>query len=338
MKQRDHVNVISVRFNAKVPEKEKVVIVPKKSCNEEAWEVSTNPKSKEVEISKKGINRKPTVVAYKPKILCPTAIVRDRSKDEMRKLVPNSQIDRALADLGTSINVMSSAMSKKLDLGNPTLVRMSISLVDRSVRHLKVVLEDVFDKGQGPCLSCRLCYLQNGKGCRLPLNFKAPLYVYFEGIDRFGKKGRNQVTMTKDLEGIEREKSLMKWVPIWCIKKGQVKRTSDSHVHENDFKKLLETRRHTGGGTEETGTSRSGKKLAFVLLRSRMGKIDTKPIESVQAAISFCPENDQRRDKSMNKDELEKENELENILKELANIKVQLEAKDPAQKRTSSSA
>lgn len=65
-----------------------------------------------------------------------------------------------------------------------------------------------------------------------------------------------------------------------------------------------------------------------------MAEIDTKPIESVQAAISlFGGENDQRKNRSTSKDELDKENKLEDLLKELANVKVQLEAKDSAYKQ-----
>ncbi|CDP14390.1 unnamed protein product [Coffea canephora] len=65
-----------------------------------------------------------------------------------------------------------------------------------------------------------------------------------------------------------------------------------------------------------------------------MAEIDTKSIESVQAAISlFGGENDQRKNRPLCKEELDKENELENLLKDLANVKVQLEAKDSAYKQ-----
>ncbi|XP_027169153.1 WEB family protein At1g12150-like [Coffea eugenioides] len=65
-----------------------------------------------------------------------------------------------------------------------------------------------------------------------------------------------------------------------------------------------------------------------------MAEIDTKSIESVQAAISlFGGENDQRKNRPICKEELDKENELENLLKDLANVKVQLEAKDSAYKQ-----
>ncbi|KAA8542501.1 hypothetical protein F0562_023653 [Nyssa sinensis] len=65
-----------------------------------------------------------------------------------------------------------------------------------------------------------------------------------------------------------------------------------------------------------------------------MGEIDTKSIESVQAALSFFGEkSDQRKNRSIGSYEMEKEMELEGLLKDLANHKVQLEAKDSAYKQ-----
>ncbi|KAL6175462.1 hypothetical protein ACLB2K_052103 [Fragaria x ananassa] len=63
-----------------------------------------------------------------------------------------------------------------------------------------------------------------------------------------------------------------------------------------------------------------------------MGEIDTKPIESVQAALSlFEDKADHRRPRPTGTDkESEKEREIDGILKDLANYKVQLEAKDAA--------
>ncbi|PRQ16256.1 putative WEB family protein [Rosa chinensis] len=63
-----------------------------------------------------------------------------------------------------------------------------------------------------------------------------------------------------------------------------------------------------------------------------MGEVDTKPIESVQAALSlFEDKADHRKSRPTSTDmESEKEREIEGILKDLANYKVQLEAKDAA--------
>ncbi|CAI9773719.1 unnamed protein product [Fraxinus pennsylvanica] len=60
-----------------------------------------------------------------------------------------------------------------------------------------------------------------------------------------------------------------------------------------------------------------------------MGEIDTKPIESVQVAISLF---DERKDSPTKSDELE-ERDVESLLKDLASVKVQLEVKDLAYKQ-----
>ncbi|KAL2462846.1 putative WEB family protein [Forsythia ovata] len=62
-----------------------------------------------------------------------------------------------------------------------------------------------------------------------------------------------------------------------------------------------------------------------------MGEIDTKPIESVQVAISFFGEG--KCSPTKNDQESEKEREVESLLKDLASVKVQLEVKDLAYKQ-----
>ncbi|KAL4036197.1 hypothetical protein IC575_004924 [Cucumis melo] len=61
----------------------------------------------------------------------------------------------------------------------------------------------------------------------------------------------------------------------------------------------------------------------------RMGEIDTKPIDSVQAGISlFGARGDQNKHKITANNGYEKEREVQELVKDLANYKVQLEAKD----------
>ncbi|KAI5672092.1 hypothetical protein M9H77_12456 [Catharanthus roseus] len=60
--------------------------------------------------------------------------------------ISSFSVDKALGDLGASINVMSYSMCKKLGLGKPRPVRMSINLADKSVKHPKWVIEDVLIK------------------------------------------------------------------------------------------------------------------------------------------------------------------------------------------------
>ncbi|KAK1306106.1 hypothetical protein QJS10_CPA10g02049 [Acorus calamus] len=65
-----------------------------------------------------------------------------------------------------------------------------------------------------------------------------------------------------------------------------------------------------------------------------MGEIDTKPIESVQAALSlFGGKYDQRTYRLANSEETEKEKELDILQKDLANYKVQCEIKESAHKQ-----
>ncbi|KAG7023210.1 WEB family protein, partial [Cucurbita argyrosperma subsp. argyrosperma] len=62
-----------------------------------------------------------------------------------------------------------------------------------------------------------------------------------------------------------------------------------------------------------------------------MGEIDTKPIDSVQAGISlFGAIGDQNKHKLTANNGYEKEREVQELVKDLANYKVQLEAKDAA--------
>ncbi|XP_027368188.1 uncharacterized protein LOC113874166 [Abrus precatorius] len=55
-------------------------------------------------------------------------------------------VDRALADLGASINLMPYSVFKKLGLGEPRPTRMSIQLADRSIKYLRGIIEDVLVK------------------------------------------------------------------------------------------------------------------------------------------------------------------------------------------------
>ncbi|KAF3963274.1 hypothetical protein CMV_012329 [Castanea mollissima] len=65
-----------------------------------------------------------------------------------------------------------------------------------------------------------------------------------------------------------------------------------------------------------------------------MGEVDTKPIEPVQIALSlFGDKGEQRKSRPTSRDESENEKELEGFSKDLANYKVQLDAKDAAYKQ-----
>nr|GMD35825.1 WEB family protein At1g12150-like [Ipomoea batatas] len=65
-----------------------------------------------------------------------------------------------------------------------------------------------------------------------------------------------------------------------------------------------------------------------------MGEIiDSKPFESVQAALSLFGDQRKTSPRNKNKQEQEKEKDLETVLKEFASLKLQLEAKDSAHKQ-----
>ncbi|CAL1379094.1 unnamed protein product [Linum trigynum] len=52
-------------------------------------------------------------------------------------------VERSLADLGASINVIPYKLFKKLGLGEPNATRMSVQLVDRSIIHPRGIVEDL---------------------------------------------------------------------------------------------------------------------------------------------------------------------------------------------------
>ncbi|CAL1378514.1 unnamed protein product [Linum trigynum] len=55
-------------------------------------------------------------------------------------------VERSLADLGASINVILYKLFKKLGLGEPSVTRMSIQLADRSIVHPRGIVEDLLVK------------------------------------------------------------------------------------------------------------------------------------------------------------------------------------------------
>nr|GEW91795.1 reverse transcriptase domain-containing protein [Tanacetum cinerariifolium] len=72
--------------------------------------------------------------------------LRDSSKFLIPCDFPRMEVCHALADLGTSINLMPLSIWKKLSLSELTPTRMTLELADRSITHPKGVAEDVFFK------------------------------------------------------------------------------------------------------------------------------------------------------------------------------------------------
>lgn len=61
-------------------------------------------------------------------------------------IIGNCYFDKALCDLGTSINLMSFSIFRKLGLGEAKATTMSLQLADRSIKHPRGVVEDVLVK------------------------------------------------------------------------------------------------------------------------------------------------------------------------------------------------
>ncbi|KAK5840148.1 hypothetical protein PVK06_009030 [Gossypium arboreum] len=72
--------------------------------------------------------------------------LKDPGHFRIHCLIGSLDISHALADLGASINVMPYKMFKQLGLGKPKQTRMSIQLVDKTIRIPRGIIEDVLMK------------------------------------------------------------------------------------------------------------------------------------------------------------------------------------------------
>ena len=61
-------------------------------------------------------------------------------------MIANLLVEKELADLEASINLMPYKLFKKLGLGEPKFTRMSIQLADRSVEYPRGIIKDVLVK------------------------------------------------------------------------------------------------------------------------------------------------------------------------------------------------
>ncbi|KAK5775066.1 hypothetical protein PVK06_042933 [Gossypium arboreum] len=61
-------------------------------------------------------------------------------------LIGSLNVEKALADLGASINLMPYKMFKQLGVEEPKPTRMSIQLADRSIKYPRGIIEDVLVK------------------------------------------------------------------------------------------------------------------------------------------------------------------------------------------------
>ena len=66
-------------------------------------------------------------------------------------------VEKALLDLGASVNLLPYSMYKKLGLGELKPTSITLSLADRSIKIPKGTVEDVLIKSGQILLFCRLC-------------------------------------------------------------------------------------------------------------------------------------------------------------------------------------
>ncbi|XP_027348020.1 uncharacterized protein LOC113859445 [Abrus precatorius] len=83
-------------------------------------------------------------------------------------------VDRALADLCASINLMPYYIFKKIGLGEPRLTRMSIQLADRSVQYPRDIIEDVLVKVENLIFPVDFVILDMDEDTEVPLILGLP--------------------------------------------------------------------------------------------------------------------------------------------------------------------
>ncbi|XP_022876784.1 uncharacterized protein LOC111394989 [Olea europaea var. sylvestris] len=91
---------------------------------------------------------KVTVIPYEPPIPFPQRCLATRS---FSKILYQTNADwrtmrQALCDLGASINLMPLSIFKKLGLGEPKATTVTLQLADRSLTHLRGIIEDALVK------------------------------------------------------------------------------------------------------------------------------------------------------------------------------------------------
>ncbi|XP_027338257.1 uncharacterized protein LOC113852214 [Abrus precatorius] len=91
-------------------------------------------------------------------------------------------VDRALADLGASINLMPYSVFKKLGLGEPRPTRMSIQLADRSIKYPRGIIEDVLVKVDKFIFPVDFVILDMDEDTKVPLILGRPFLATAKAI------------------------------------------------------------------------------------------------------------------------------------------------------------
>ncbi|KAI3445254.1 hypothetical protein Pfo_001919, partial [Paulownia fortunei] len=156
---KENVQAITLRGGKELPELERKITTPKELAKEGVVKESDNTSSKEVEKPKSKLfpnNPPPYLEEYETVALteeCSVILQRKlppKLKDPGSFTIPctigNSFFDKALCDLGASINLMPLSIFRKLRLGEAKPTTVSLQLADRSIKYPRRVIEDVLVK------------------------------------------------------------------------------------------------------------------------------------------------------------------------------------------------
>ncbi|KAK5836085.1 hypothetical protein PVK06_011834 [Gossypium arboreum] len=97
-------------------------------------------------------------------------------------LIGSLNVDKALADLGASINLMPYKIFKQLGLGEPKPTRMSIQLADRSVKYPRGIIEDVLVKLDKFIFPVDFIVLDMDKDVEVPLILGRPFLATAKAV------------------------------------------------------------------------------------------------------------------------------------------------------------
>ncbi|KAK5838916.1 hypothetical protein PVK06_007663 [Gossypium arboreum] len=102
-------------------------------------------------------------------------------------LIGSLNVEKALADLGANINLMPYKMFKQLGLGEPKPTRMSIQLVDRSVKYPRGIIEDVLVKVDKFILPVDFVVLDMDEDVKVPLILGCPFLATARAVIDMGQ-------------------------------------------------------------------------------------------------------------------------------------------------------
>ncbi|XP_022872663.1 uncharacterized protein LOC111391644 [Olea europaea var. sylvestris] len=88
--------------------------------------------------------------------------------------IGNSMFERALCDLGASINLMPLSTFRKLGLGEARRTTISLQLADRSIKHLREIIKDVLVKVDKFILSADFLILDMEEDREIPIILGRP--------------------------------------------------------------------------------------------------------------------------------------------------------------------